>query len=410
MKTFLVLGAGAAGTMVARKMASRLDSREWKVVMVDRDEKHYYQPGFLFVPFGMYKESDVIQPKRKFIPSNIEFIISDIEIIEPDNNRVTLTKDNRVVNYDYLLVATGCDIHPEETEGLMEGGWRQNIFDYYTYEGAAAMNKFLEKWPGGRLVVNVVENPIKCPVAPLEFLFLADWYFTKRGMRNKVDLIFATPLGGAFTKPKASEALGDLLKKKNIQIVPDFAAGEVDSSKNILRSYDNIEIPYDLLVSIPTNMGADVIERSGMGDELNFVPTDKYTLQSQKWQNVFVLGDANNIPASKAGAVVHFQMEGAVENMLAHMSGREMPFKFDGHASCYIESGFEKAVLIDFSYTQEPLPGTYPLPVIGPFSLLKESTINHWGKLGFKTLYWNLMLKGIEVPLPSKFSMVGKVK
>jgi sulfide:quinone oxidoreductase len=408
MKTFLVLGAGTAGTMIARKMASRLDDREWKVILVDKDTRHYYQPGFLFIPFGKYEEKQVIKTNRQFVPKDIEYIISNIELIEPDSNRVKLTLDDRVINYDYLVIATGCDIHPEQTEGLLDGGWRKNIFDFYTYEGAAALRKFLDRWEGGRMVVNVVENPIKCPVAPLEFLFLADWVFTQRGIRNKVELVYATPLSGAFTKPKASAAFGDLLTRKNIKVEADYNVGEVDAGRNVIKSYDEREIPYDLLISVPTNMGSEVIKKSGMGDGLNFVPTDKFTLQSKNWQNVWVMGDANNIPASKAGAVIHFQMEAVVENLLAHIHGKEMKARFDGHASCYIETGFNKATLIDFSYDQEPLPGVYPVPVIGPFLLMGESTINHWGKLAFRYLYWDLMMRGIEVPLPSAFSMAGK--
>lgn len=408
MKTLLVLGAGTAGTMIARKMAGQLDSREWKVILVDKDEQHYYQPGFLFLPFGRYKAEDVIKPKRNFIPEKVEFIISDIEIIEPTENRVRLSIDNRVIHYDYMVIATGVDIHPEETEGMLGGGWRKNIFDFYTFEGASAIQPFLEKWEGGRLVMNVVENPIKCPVAPLEFLFLADDYFTQRGIRNKVELVYATPLSGAFTKPKAAKALGDMLSHKNIHVETDFMAGEVDSGTNILRSYDEREIPYDLLITVPVNKGADVIGRSGMGDDLNFVSTDKFTLQSKNWPNIWVMGDATNIPTSKAGAVVHFQMEYAVENMLAHMAGRDLHAQYDGHASCYIESGFNKGVLIDFNYDVEPLPGVYPVPGIGPFSLLKETTINHWGKLFFRYMYWYMMLQGIDIPLPSAFSMVGK--
>jgi len=237
---------------------------------------------------------------------------------------------------------------------------------------------------------------------------MADWYFTQRGMRNKVDITYATPLSGAFTKPRASDALGDLLARKSIRMEVDYNVGEVDSAKNVIRSYDEREISYDLLVTVPTNMGAEVIGRSGMGDELNFVPTNKYSMQSQRWENIWVMGDAANIPASKAGAVIHFQMETVVENVLAHIAGKELRRQFDGHSNCYIETGFNKAVLIDFSYDVEPLPGVYPIPVLGPFSLLRESTINHWGKLAFRQLYWNLMLKGIEVPLPIKFSMLGK--
>jgi sulfide:quinone oxidoreductase len=410
MKTFLVLGAGTAGTIIARKMVNRLDAREWKVILVDKDDDHFYQPGYLFIPFGMYKPEDVVKPKHKFIPRSVEFILADIELIEPEQNRVKLAKDNRVINYDYLVIATGADIHPEETEGLKDGGgWRQNIFDFYTADGATALSKFMHNWDGGRLVVNVVENPIKCPVAPLEFLLLADWFFTKRGIRNKVELVYATPLSEAFTKPVSAATLGVLLNQRGISLETDFCIGSVDAGKNKIVSYDEREVSYDLLVSIPTNKGAPVIERSGMGDNLNYVPTKKDTLQSQKYENIWVLGDAANIPASKAGSVVHFQMDAAFENILAHMAGKELTHKFDGHSLCYIESGYGKAVMIDFSYDQEPLHGTYPLPVLGPFSLLKESTFNHFGKMAFRFMYYDLMLNGINVPLPSKFSMLGKV-
>lgn len=407
MKTFLILGGGTAGTMMARKMASKLDSQQWKVVVVDKDERHFYQPGFLFIPFGVYKPSDVIKPKRTFIPRSVEYILSDIELIEPQANKVRLA-NGKVIDYDYLVVATGCDIRPEETEGLMEDGWRQNIFDFYTYDGAVALSKFLETFQGGRVVLNVAEMPIKCPVAPLEFLFLADWYFTKRGIRNKVDLVYATPLPGAFTKPKASAALGDMLTRKGIHVEPDFAISDVDAGANAIHSFDGRELNYDLFVTIPVNGGQPVIGRSGMGNDLDYVPTDKFTLQSKKWANIFVVGDAGDIPASKAGAVVHFQMETAVENILAHMAGQEMHGKFDGHANCYIETGFGKAILIDFSYDTEPLPGAYPLPGVGPFSLLKESTVNHLGKLSFRYLYWNLMMRGLPMPVPDKFSIAGK--
>jgi sulfide:quinone oxidoreductase len=258
--------------------------------------------------------------------------------------------------------------------------------------------------------LNVVENPIKCPVAPLEFLLLADWYFTKRGMRKKVDLVYATSLSEAFTKPTSAKALGILLEQRGISMETDFYAGSVDSTNNKLISFDEREVPYDLLVTIPTNMGAPVIKKSGMGDNLNYVPTNKETLQSDKWQNVFVLGDAANIPASKAGSVIHFEMEVAVGNILQHIAGKEMTHKFDGHSLCFIESGYNKAVMIDFSYEQEPIYGTYPFPVVGPLSLLKETVFNHWGKLGFRFMYYDMMLRGIPVPLPSKFSMAGKYK
>lgn len=409
MKTFLILGAGTGGTMMANKLVKRLDSKEWKTILVDKDETHYYQPGFLFLPFGYYTPEKVHQPKKKFIPSGIELVFSDIELIEPEASNVTLKKDNRVIHYDQLLIATGTDIHPEEVEGMLDG-WRKNIFDYYTFEGAMALREFLKTFDGGRVVLNIKEMPIKCPVAPLEFMYLADYYFTQRGIRNKVDLIFTTPLTGPFTKPVSSKMLGDVMLKKGIHTEAEFDISEVDAAHNLIKSYDGREIEYDLLVSIPTNMGADVIKRSGMGNELNFVPTDKETLRSMKYENVWVIGDAGNIPASKAGSVVHYSAETLIENIMSAVEGKPLTAKFDGHSTCHIVSGFNKSLLIDFNYDVEPLPGLYPFPVVGPFPLLKESWFNYVAKLSFKWIYWNIMLRGIPFPLPAEYSAAGKKK
>ncbi len=408
MKTVLILGAGTAGTSLANKLVKKLDSQKWKIIVVDRDKNHYYQPGFLFVPFGMYQPEGVVKPKKNFISRPIEFILSDIEVIEPEANQVKLVKDQRVIHYDYLVVATGCDIAPEETPGLKDGGWHKNIFDFYTYEGSVALARFLSTWKGGRLVVNIAEMPVKCPVAPLEFIFLADWFFHERGLRDKVELIYTTPLSGAFTKPKTSAVLGGVLEQKHITVVPDFCISEVDNGRQMIMSYDGQEVGYDLLVSVPVNKGAEVLKRSGMGDELNYVQVDQHTLQSKKWPNVWALGDATNAPASKAGSVVHFQGDTLVENLLRHMQGLEPLPSFDGHSNCFIESGYGKAFLIDFNYETEPLPGTFPLPGVGPLTLLQESPLNHWGKMMFRWLYWNMFLPGAELPFTNQMSMAGK--
>jgi sulfide:quinone oxidoreductase len=394
--------------MVANKMAKELDQAEWKIIIVDQDDVHIYQPGLLFIPFGMHDRDDVIKPRVNFLPKSVEFVQSEIELIEPDANKVRLKKDSRVIDYDYLVVATGSHLAPTETPGLVDNGWRKNVFDFYTLDGAVALAKHLETWKGGRMVLNVAEMPIKCPVAPLEFLFLADWYFHKRGMRDKVELIYSTPLGGAFTKPRATATLGGMLEDKNIGLEPEFMIMEVDNDKHVIRSYDEREIPFDLLITIPTNMGAEVIGRSGMGDELNFIPTDKHTLQSKKWENVWIIGDAGDVPTSKAGSVAHFMLDVLIENMLLHMEGQPLRPDFDGHANCFIETGFGKGMLIDFNYEVEPLPGTFPVPMFGPFALLKESVVNHWGKMAFRWLYWNVMLKGGYMPISNQLSMNGK--
>jgi len=407
MRKLVILGAGTGGTMMLNKLNETLNKEEWQITIVDQYPTHYYQPGFLFIPFGIYSQKDVVKPKRDFFPAGAEVIMSEIEKIEPEQNRVLL-KNNAVLNYDYLIIATGTKIRPDEIEGMTGELWHKNIFDFYTFEGASALAKFFKYWEGGKLVLNIAEMPIKCPVAPLEFVFLADWYFTERGIRDKVDIHFVTPLPGAFTKPKAASILGNFLEKKNIKLTADFNIARVDNENKSIVSWDETEIPFDVLVTIPTNMGDEAIARSEMGDELNFIPTDKHTLKSDKYDNIFVIGDATNLPSSKAGSVVHFEAEVLTENLLSAIDGKELRAKFDGHANCYIESGFGKGILIDFNYETEPLPGKFPLPGIGPFSLLEETKMNHYGKVMFRWIYWNILLKGLELPVESNMTMAGK--
>lgn len=407
MKTLLILGGGTGGTMTANKLAKKLDADSWRIIVVDKDETHYYQPGFIYVPFGVYQPEDTMRQKRRVISKRVDIVFSGIEVIEPAANRVRLD-NGQSISYDILVISTGCEIRPDQIQGLTNAGWKENIFDFYTLEGAAALSKFLENWQGGRLVLNVAEMPIKCPVAPLEFVFLADWFFTRRGIRDKVDITYATPLPGAFTKPVASAALGSFMQNKGINLATDFAVNEVDGSKQVLRSWDGRELPYDLLVTIPTNMGVKAIERSGMGDDLNFIPTDPRTLQSKTYENVWVLGDATNLPTSKAGSVAHFEHEVLVENILRQVKGLPPKPAFDGHANCFIETGFNRGLMIDFNYEVEPLSGTYPMPLVGPFSLLKETQMNHLGKLGFRWIYWNILMPGHHMPVSNHMSMVGK--
>ncbi len=273
----------------------------------------------------------------------------------------------------------------------------EKVFTFYSPEGAAALEAALATFDGGRLVVNVVDMPIKCPVAPLEFCFLADWYFHERGIRDRVELTYVTPLDGAFTKPVASKRLAGMLAEKDIELVTEFNTGEVDGEGGRLIAYDGREVGFDLAVVVPLHGGAAYVGRSpGLGDELNFVPTDEHTLQSKAAPNVFVIGDAANVPASKAGSVTHFEGEVLVENIRRFLAGEALDASFDGHTNCFIETGFHKALLIDFNYDTEPLPGHYPTRVGLP--LLAESRLNHLGKLMFQWFYWHGLLPGRDVP------------
>ena len=407
MKKLVILGAGTAGTIMANKLARALPNPEWVITVIDRDDHHPYQPGFLFVPFHGHEPADLVRSRRKTLHPLVHFRETIIERIEPDQNRVHL-KGGDALPYDFLIIATGTQPTPAQNEGMLGPEWHKSVGEFYTLGGSAALQRQLDSFRGGRLVVNIAEMPIKCPVAPLEFAFLADAYFRAKGMRDQVEIDYVTPLPSAFTKPKAAELLGDFLTRRQIRLVPDFTLARVDQNAKKIVSWDEREVPYDLLVTVPTNMGDPVIGASGLGDEFNYVPTDRETLVSKVAPNIFALGDATDLPSSKAGSVAHFQSDVLFANIRSIIAGRAPEEKFDGHANCFIESGDGKALLIDFSYDVEPLPGSFPLPLVGPMSLLKETRLNHLGKLMFRWVYWNVLLPAHPLPIGHQFSMRGK--
>ncbi len=407
MKRLLVLGGGTAGTMVVNKLRHRLNRGEWQITVVDRNGDHLYQPDLLMVPFGLCEPNGLIKPREQFIADGVELLLGEIDRVEADASRVYL-QDGRELSYDYLVIASGTSPRPDQTPGMTDGEWRKSIFDFYTLDGAVALREKLASWAGGRLVVHIVDMPIKCPVAPLEFTFLADAYFAAHGIRDKVDITYVTPLEGAFTKPIASRHLGAMLEERHIALEGDYVIERIDPETKTLVSMDEREVPFDLLVTIPLNMGADFIARSGLGDDLNYVSVDKHTMLSTKYDNIFALGDASNIPTSKAGSVAHFSVDLFAENFVEHVRGLPMTHPFDGHANCFIESGRQKGLLIDFNYDTQPLPGRYPVPGVGPFRLLEESRFNHWGKRSFRWAYWHILLPGRPMPVPTLMSMAGK--
>lgn len=404
-KRIVILGGGTGGTLVANRLHRHYRHRragfdQVEITVVDRDDHHMYQPGLLFVPFGLASRSEIVRPRRAQLQQGIEFIETGIDRVDTVADTVYL-ENGRELSYDLLVIATGAQLAFDETEGLTGPGWNERVFTFYDLAGAMGLETALAEFEGGRLVVNVVDLPIKCPVAPLEFCFLADWYFTERGIRDKVEITYATPLDGAFTKPVASSTLTALLEEKGIHLVTEFNTGSVemddDGMSGRLVGYDGREVPFDLAAIIPLHSGADYVGRSeGLGDDLNFVPTDKATLQTLAKPNIFAIGDATNVPASKAGSVTHFEGEVLVENIIRFLERRELDSTFDGHANCFIETGFGKALLIDFNYETEPLTGHFPTAVGMP--LLKESRMNHLGKLMFQWVYWHALLQGRDIP------------
>jgi len=407
MRKILILGSGAGGTIVANMLRKELPESEWRITIIDREEQHHYQAGYLFVPFGVYSRNDILKPKKEFIPPGVDFILDNVVKIDKEARRVTTELGS--YDYDWLVLATGCDIAPAEIDGMPDG-WRKDIFDYYTLEGAEALRKQLKYFSGGKIVLNIAEVPYKCPIAPLEFVFMADWFFTVNGVRDKVEIHLVTPLDNVFTKPVAAKALAEVAVQKNIRVTPLFDLAQVNANEKTIESHKGAKIGYDLLVAIPPNMGDQSLIDSGISDPVGFVPTDNHTLRVENTERIYALGDTTNVPTSKAGSVAHYMAYTLVENLVREIDGHPPLPKFDGHATCFLASGFEKAILLDFNYKVEPLPGKFPFPGMGPFSLLQESLSNHWGKMMFRWVYWNLMMKGLDLPLEPQMNIAGKIR
>ena len=340
-KRVVILGGGTGGTLTANRLRRLYQRSEVRITVVDQDDRHVYQPGLLFVPFGLAHIEEIVRPRGRQFHHGIDYVKNAIDHVDSTAGTVLLM-DGSMLGYDVLIVATGAVLVPEETDGLGGTGWMDKVFTFYSPEGAAASGAALSRFDGGRLVVNVVDMPIKCPVAPLKFCFLADWYFSERGIRDQVQLTYVTPLDGAFTKAVASKRLAGMLAEKNIDLVSEFNTGEVDGKGGRLVAYDGREVGFDLAVVVPLHGGASYVGRSpGLGrTNSESVPTDEHTLQAKAAPNVFVIGDAANVPASEAGSVTHFEGEVLVENVRRHLAGEPLDANFDGHTNCFIETGF----------------------------------------------------------------------
>lgn len=405
----LVLGDGIGGIVTANLLSKKARKKNLPLdlKLVGNSPVHTYQPGLLFLPFqkpGYRKLSDIQKKTANFITRHVEYVCENITAI--DTGRRQVTTEKQTLSYDWLVLALGCRTLIGEVEGLPEQ-WGKTVHGFYTPDSAMRLAAALADFEGGDLVVDVADLPIKCPVAPLEFACLADEFLSKRGIRDKTRLTLVTPLSGAFTKPVCNEVLTDILVTKDIRVVPNAMLASV--TKNSMFCPDGQEVGFDLMVTVPPHEGSELIDDAGLGDGLGFGRTDKRTLKSTVAERVFLVGDNAGILASKAGSVAHFQADAVVHNILREIAGQEAEPCADGHTNCFIETGGGKAVLIDFNYDIQPVPGKFPLPLIGPMTLLKETYLNHIGKLAFKHIYWHMLLPARPIPMVgSRMSSLGK--
>lgn len=367
----LIVGGGLSGTIVAnglaRQIGDELRSGKAHITVLGATDTHMYQPGLLYLPFGRVREADLFRDERKVLDERVSFHVDPATNIDVQN-RTVKTKSGKSWNYDYLVIATGSRIRPEKIPGMTEGGhW------FYDLDGARKLREALRNFQGGKIVVNI-NAPHKCPVAPLEIVFMLRDYLTARGLMEKSEITYTYPIGRLHSLEPVANWAKPEFDKSGIKYETLFNAKSVDPKAKTITSEENSTLPYDLLITIPPHTGAQVIEDSQLGAG-GWVPTARETLLRENSDNVFVVGDTTNIPISKAGSTAHFEADTVVDNLASLIKEGCWARNYDGKVFCFVETGMSTGTYVWFNYTTPPNPGP-------------PSQMVHWFKLAYNRLYW----------------------
>ncbi len=370
-KHIVIVGGGLAGTIVGnglcRQLGDELRSGEVRITMLGNTDRHMYQPGLLYLPFGKFRESELFRDQRKVLDRRVTFHIDPVTNIDVDNNKVTC-ESGMILDYDYVVIATGSRIRPDQIPGMEEGAhW------FYDLEGARKMRDALRQFDGGKIVVNV-NVPHKCPVAPLEITFMLYDYLKERGLMDKTEITYTYPVGRLHTLEPVANWAAPEFDRFGIKSETFFNTKEIDPKKKTVTSEEGSTLDYDMLVVIPPHTGAQVITDSDLGAG-GWVPTDRETLLREGSTNVFVVGDTTNIPISKAGSTAHFEADTIIDNISSLVSEGQWARNYDGKVFCFVETGMNSGTYVWFNYTTPPNPGP-------------PSQMLHWFKLAYNRLYW----------------------
>ncbi|MCG0278682.1 MAG: NAD(P)/FAD-dependent oxidoreductase [Thermanaeromonas sp.] len=377
IKRVLIVGGGVAGTMVANRLAKSMPKEVYdgklEIMLLTDSVQHIYQPGFLFIAFNEGFLEQFQKDQRELLHPKINLIIDRAKIIDVKKGRVVTEKHS--FNYDFLVIATGSYPDMNSVPGLAEAG-----HTFYTPEGAVKLRDAMLNFKGGTLLLTI-DVPHKCPVAPLEFIFMADDFYRQLGIREKVKLKYTYPIGRVHSMEAIASWAVREFEKRGIEYEVYFNLEKVDPAKKLAYTMDGSEHPFDLLVSVPAHRGAQVVKDSGLGDEDGFIPTDRYTLKMEGQDNVYVVGDATNLPVSKAGSTAHYEADVVVKNIICELKGIPPSHRYDGKAFCFVETGLKEATYITFNYKQPP-------------QLVPSSEMLHWFKISYNEIYW-LAARGI---------------
>jgi sulfide:quinone oxidoreductase len=383
MQRIVILGGGVGGTLtanlLARKLRRRLDAGAASITVVDQTGQHTYQPGFMYIAMGGERAERLERPERGLLDRRVELVVGEVQRVDEDARTVRLA-DGVELRYDHLVLATGSRIVPEAIEHF-----EAEAHHFYTAEAALQLRHALDAFRGGRIVIGIAGMPYKCPPAPLEVAFLIEAELRERGLRAASDLHYCSPIGRAFTIESVSEMATPILAEKGIELHTFFNVEAIDPQRHVVQSLEGEELPYDLLILVPPHRGQPFLIESGLAPAPGaWLPTDRATLQVGGRPNVYALGDATDLPLSKAGSTAHFEAPVVTERIVAAIEGRTVDAKdgtYLGKVMCFFEIGDGKGTLLRFDYDHPPRPP-------------KPNQLWHLGKIVFNKTYWHTVPKG----------------
>ncbi|MFP3290768.1 MAG: FAD/NAD(P)-binding oxidoreductase [Nitrososphaeria archaeon] len=378
-KKIVVVGGGTGGTIVANNLAHRLHREivngKVEITVVDPSAYHVYQPAWLLIPFRIMHQNEAIRPERSLLAETVKFRQEKAKRIDL-NNRVVET-DSAKLQYDFLVISTGARPDYSQVPGLDKAG-----YDFYTLDNSLKLREALGRFSGGKLVLVVAGIPFKCPPAPLEFVFLADSYFSRLGVRDKIELSYVYPLPRPFTIQGVADEVGNLMEQKKINMNLLFNVESIDAEKKEIRSLEGETVKYDLAVIVPPHTGADVVRNSGIADTGGWIPTDKYTLNVKGYDDAYAIGDATDLPVSKAGSAADFEAAVVATNIHDQLNGLAPSMRYNGRVICFMTTAIGEATILIFDNDHPPVP---PPPNFACY----------WYKLVYNRMYWTITAKGL---------------
>jgi sulfide:quinone oxidoreductase len=383
MERIVILGGGVGGTLTAnllvKQLRKRIDAGQVSVTVVDATGRHTYQPGFMYIAMGGERAEKLERPERSLLDDRVNLVVDEVALVDEAARKVILTSGD-VLGYDYLVLASGSRIVPEAIEHF-----EQEAHHFYSAEAALRLRRALDAFKGGRIVIGIAGMPYKCPPAPLEVAFLVESELRERGLRDRTHIDFCSPIGRAFTIESVSEMATPILEEKGIELHTFCNVESIDPERKVVQTLEGEEFPYDLLILVPPHRGAQFLMDSGLAPAPGgWLPTDRHTLQVGGRPNVFALGDATDLPLSKAGSTAHFEAPVVTERIAAAIERREPAGKhadYEGKVMCFFEIGDGKGTLLQFDYEHPPQPPT-------------PNRLWHLGKVVFNKTYWHTVPKG----------------